>query len=54
VSPRFTRTKSRLQLPCVIEGGDGHIVVPTAHVRIRAKWSQKAGCAWKVERASSW
>jgi hypothetical protein len=33
---------SSLQLPCVIEGADDHIVVATAHVRIRARWSQKA------------
>ena len=36
---------SSLQLTCVIEGGDDHIVVATAHVRIRARWSQKAGCS---------
>ena len=34
---------SSLQLPRVTEGGDDHIVVATAHVRIRARWSQKAG-----------
>jgi hypothetical protein len=36
---------SRLQLPCVIEGGDGHIVVATVHVTGYVQDAHKnAGC----------